>query len=90
MSLAWTRRIQGGWRWNDGGEGPLIDKDELYEVGVGPVAAPKALWQTSTPSLAISGSERSALATSAPESVVWVRQVGTHARSVPLALTTLS
>ena len=90
LSLAWTRRIQGGWRWNDGGEGPLIDKDELYEVGVGPVAAPKALWQTSTPSLAISGSERSALATSAPESVVWVRQVGTHARSVPLALTTLS
>ncbi len=90
LSLAWTRRIQGGWRWNDGGEGPLIDKDELYEVGVGPVAAPKALWQTSTPSLAISGSERSALATSAPESVVWVRQVGPHARSVPLALTTLS
>ena len=75
---------------SEGGEVPLVEASELYEVGVGPVSAPLALWQTSTPSLAISGSERMALAASAPESVVWVRQVGSYARSVPLALTTLS
>ena len=90
LSLEWTRRARGAWRWSEGGEVPLVEASELYEVGVGPVSAPLALWQTSTPSLAISGSERMALAASAPESVVWVRQVGSYARSVPLALTTLS
>ena len=90
LVLAWTRRARGAWRWSEAAEIPLVEASELYEVGVGPVGAPIALWQTSTPSLAIAGSERAALTAALPGGAIWVRQVGTLARSSPLALTYLS
>lgn len=89
LALAWTRRARGAWRWSEGSEIPLVEASELYEVGVGPVDAPIALWQTSTPALTIAGSERAALAAALPDGVIWVRQVGTLARSRPLTLQTL-
>jgi hypothetical protein len=89
LDLAWTRRARGAWRWSEGTEIPLVEASELYEVGVGPVDAPVALWQTSTPSLTITGSERADLAAALPGGTIWVRQVGTLARSRPLALKTL-
>lgn len=90
LALAWTRRARGAWRWSEGSEIPLVEASELYEVGVGPIDAPIALWQTATPALTITGSERAALAAALPGGVIWVRQVGTLARSRPLALKTLA
>ncbi|MEC7400325.1 MAG: hypothetical protein VYD00_09955, partial [Pseudomonadota bacterium] len=90
LALAWTRRARGAWRWSEGSEIPLVEASELYEVGMGPIDAPIALWQTAKPALTISGSERAALAAALPGGAIWVRQVGTLARSRPLALKTLA
>ena len=88
--LSWTRRGRGAWRWSEGTEIPLVEANELYEVGLGPTDAPIALWQTSVPTLSISATERNTLLAAAPDGVVWVRQIGSFARSAPLALMTLS
>jgi len=88
--LSWTRRSRGAWRWSEGTEIPLVEASELYEVGLGPTDAPIALWQTSVPTLSISEAERDAFLAAAPDGVVWVRQIGSFARSAPLGLITLS
>lgn len=86
LHLAWTRRARGGWAWPDEVELPLIEQDEIYSVGLGPVEAPIALWQTVIPRLTISAVQILALASGNPAASLWVRQVGTAARSEPLLL----
>lgn len=86
LALSWTRRARGAWAWADGVEVPLVEESERYEIGAGPSAAPLAAWMSETPALVLSAEE---LAQLAPGTPLWVRQVGTHARSPELLLHTL-
>ncbi|MGB3166241.1 MAG: phage tail protein, partial [Alteraurantiacibacter sp.] len=86
LDLGWTRRARGAWTWDSTVEVPLAEQSESYEVGIGDPDAPLASYTTSEPSLSVASA---ALAGRAGEPL-WVRQIGTHARSLPLLLTTLS
>ena len=89
MLLGWTRRARGQWRWLDEVELPLIEQAESYEVGLGPVDAP--VWRriVAIPQLTLGGAEVASLAAAHPASALWVRQLGTFARSQALLLGTL-
>ena len=78
LELSWTRRARGSWAWRDGVDVPLVEEREAYEVGAGPVVAPLALWLTDAPSYTLDPATLAALPASTP---LWVRQIGTHARS---------
>lgn len=83
IALAWTRRARGAWAWRDGIDTPLVEERERYEIGAGPVAAPALLWASETPSLTLTAAS---LVSLAPGTPLWVRQLGTHARSAELLL----
>lgn len=83
VRLEWTRRARGGWLWTDGVAAPLVEESEIYEIGAGPIETPLATWITRVPELTL---EPSALASFPPGTGLWVRQVGTHARSPVLLL----
>ena len=83
LALFWTRRARGAWAWADGVDVPLVEESERYEIGAGPSATPGVAWTSETPSLVLSAEE---LAQLAPGTPLWVRQVGTHARSPELLL----
>lgn len=87
LRLEWTRRARGAWAWVDGVEVPLVEENELYEVGAGPLGTPLASWTTDTPALLL---DTAALAALAPGTQLWVRQLGTHARSPDLLLHTIA
>lgn len=87
LALSWIRRARGAWSWRDGVEVPLTEEEERYEVGAGPVAAPLLTWTTETPWLVLADADLAPLPSGTP---LWVRQVGTHARSPELLLRTLS
>jgi hypothetical protein len=87
LRLEWTRRARGAWIWADGLDVPLVEEVETYEVGAGPIGAPLSTWITSTPALAIDGADLAALASG---TALWVRQVGTRARSAALLLHTIT
>lgn len=78
LALSWTRRARGAWAWRDGVEVPLVEENELYEVGAGSVEAPLRIWISEVPSLTLPAEALAALATGTP---LWVRQIGSHARS---------
>lgn len=83
LALAWTRRARGTWAWRDGVETPLVEEAERYQIGAGTVDAPSFAWTTDTPALVLSAQE---LALLAPGTPLWVRQIGSHARSPALHL----
>lgn len=87
-TYSWTRRARGQWRWDTSVETPLVEEIESYVVGYGPGEAPHVSWQRGTPSLQLTGSERSALIEAHGPGPLWVRQIGTFDRSPPLLLTT--
>jgi len=87
--LRWTRRSRGAWNWPDGVEPPLNEQTEAYRVGAGPTEAPLASWQVGEPKIAFTAAEWAGLASDHPGQPLWVRQVGSHALSDPLLLTTL-
>ncbi|RJY09682.1 phage tail protein [Aurantiacibacter aquimixticola] len=87
LTLGWTRRARGAWRWPDGVEVPLVEQTESYEVGLGSIEAPRLLWQSDRPSLRIDAATLTQLRADHSGQQLWVRQIGTHARSHPLALT---
>lgn len=86
LRLGWTRRARGAWIWADGIEAPLVEESQAYEVGAGPLEAPSASWTSALPTLDLTAADIAALA---PGSQLWVRQIGTHARSPALLLHTL-
>jgi hypothetical protein len=81
LALAWTRRARGSWHWRDFVDVPLIEEDERYEVGAGPVSSPLAIWNADTPALTLAGADIAALPAGTP---LWVRQLGSHGRSPEL------
>ena len=84
LALRWTRRARGAWTWASQVDVPLVEQTEFYEVGAGDVARPGFLIGTSEPRVILEGSSLAALPASSP---IWVRQVGTHAKSTALLLT---
>lgn len=86
LNLAWTRRARGGWTWADGVDVPLNEQSEAYQVGFGPVMAPLALWEVTSPEVAIPPSQLATLAAALPGGRFHVCQRGSHALSAPLLL----
>lgn len=86
LTLEWTRRARGGWAWQEGVDVPLVEQAELYVVTLGPTDTPIATWNTAAPSLRIAPAALTQLKTLAPSAILQVRQQGTHALSLPLAL----
>ena len=82
----WTRRARGQWTWPSSVEVPLVEEQELYTVGFGPIDAPFAAWSLTEPQFSMSQSARSALlATHGPQHL-WVKQVGSFGESPELLL----
>ena len=90
LTLRWTRRARGGWSWPDGVEQPLVEQDELYEVGLGDPDRPVRIWTTAGPQLVLEAGEIAALGESYEGAALWVRQKGSFAVSPPLHLISLS
>ncbi|ANY18810.1 hypothetical protein A6F68_00275 [Tsuneonella dongtanensis] len=89
LSLAWTRRARGAWHWPDTVEVPLVEQEERYRIGLGPVDSPFAEWQTGSAELDLTAEVLEPLRTAYPGASLWVRQIGSFAQSVSLFLTTL-
>jgi hypothetical protein len=87
LALRWVRRARGTWRWLDSVDVPLVEERERYEVGCGPVANPLAIYETQAPKFTV---DTAMLAALPPGTQVWVRQIGTYARSPALLLATLN
>lgn len=87
VELCWTRRARGHWRWDFEDEVPLVEEAESYVVGYGDPAAPMAAYSTSAPRMVFTHSERQSLISQYGSADVWVRQIGTYARSGALLLT---
>jgi hypothetical protein len=87
LVLEWTRRARGAWAWRDAVEVPLVEEAERYEVGAGSPEAPIALWPTAAPALTLAAGD---LAPLPPGTLLWVRQIGIHARSPALPLLILA
>lgn len=90
LELTWTRRARGAWTWLDGVDAPLHEQTEAYLVTYGPLGAPAALWELTTPSLLIDATQLANLAASLPGESFRVRQQGTYALSEHLVLATLT
>lgn len=90
MAFCWTRRARGAFLWEGTVEPPLVEQAELYEVGLGNPDQPLLTWQTAVPRLDIDGPSLAALAAAHSGEPLWVRQIGSFARSLPLHLLTLS
>lgn len=69
--VTWVRRSRLGWRWNDGGDVPLAEEQELYAVTVG-----ARTLTTAVAAVTVTPAERVAGAVT-----VSVRQIGTYASS---------
>lgn len=89
LVLCWIRRARGAWGWRDGVDVPLVEQTESYLVGLGPVSAPDLQWEVSSPTLLLDPATVASLASTHSGAAIWVRQIGNHALSYPLLLTTL-
>ncbi|MEP3052309.1 MAG: phage tail protein [Erythrobacter sp.] len=89
LEFGWTRRSRGQWLWHDGVEVPLIEEQESYEVGFGPVPSPFAIWNTIEPNFILTADNLTNLITNYGQGALWVRQNGTFSNSAALHLTTL-
>ena len=87
LDLSWVRRARGAWTWTGTVDAPLVEQSELYEVGVGDTKAPALTWQVSERRLVLDSATVTLLRADHPGAAVWVRQIGTHARSHPTLLT---
>lgn len=79
--LCWARRARGEWRWLDLVDTPLVEQEEFYEIGLGPVDTPITLWTSTKPELTIAANTIQGLAAAHGPAPLWVRQVGTFGKS---------
>lgn len=89
LLLCWTRRARGAWSWRDEVDAPLIEQEERYQVGIGPVETPVMQWDVLEPRLLLDVASLASVSAVNAGAPVWVRQVGSHALSYPLLLATL-
>ena len=87
LSLRWTRRSRGGWRWDDGADQPLNEEREAYRVEFVRDTITLAQWDCTRPELLLGSEEWFALAASAPAGRFAIRQLGTRGISLPLLVT---
>jgi hypothetical protein len=87
--LHWVRRARGQWLWSDGLDLPLVEEFEAYRVGLGPVDAPFATWNTTVARFELSPAVRSDLVHRHGTPDLWVQQIGNFGRSPPLFLAKL-
>ena len=90
LRFNWTRRARGSWTWLDGVDAPLHEQSEAYEVALGPLDTPLAVWNTAAPDLTISAAELALLSATASGQPFRVRQKGSYALSNPLHLADLA
>ena len=90
IDLGWTRRARGAWLWDGTVEVPLVEQQERYEVGVGDVRSPVAIWIVEAPRHRLDAATLQQLKADHQGAPVWVRQIGSYDRSLPLLLTTLA
>ncbi len=86
IALTWTRRARGAWAWTDAVNTPLNEQAELYEVTFGPLQAPLARWETTTPLLALAASALAPLIAALPQGPFAIRQRGDRGTSRPLTI----
>jgi len=84
--LGWTRRARGGWLWQDGGDAPLGEQAEAYEIEYGASGAMIARWTTASPGLNLTGSEAVGLLAAAPAGIFTIRQRGDRGLSQSLTI----
>ncbi|WP_271078927.1 phage tail protein [Aurantiacibacter sp. MUD61] len=89
LALCWTRRARGSWVWTGTVDVPLVEQRESYEIGVGNSNSPIKTWTTSANQITLDPATVGDLQTDHSGAVVWVRQIGTFSRSLPLFLTTI-
>jgi hypothetical protein len=90
LELCWQRRSRGAWIWQGTVDVPLNEQFERYEVGVGDPDLPDVSWETPESTFTLDAASRAQLQADFAGAALWVRQVGSHARSKPLFLTTIS
>lgn len=89
LELSWTRRARGGWHWLNEVEQPLVEQDEIYEIGIGEPVKPERIWTSDQPRFDLGSAALADVVAAHPGQPVWVRQSGSYARSLPLLLTHL-
>lgn len=89
LSLGWTRRARGAWAWRDGVDVPLQEQAERYRVAFGPDDAPLAVWTVTESQLTLPPTALATLSALMPGGTLSVRQLGSHALSLPLHLATI-
>ena len=90
LRFCWTRRARGQWTWPSSVEVPLVEEQELYTVGYGPVDSPLSAWSVSEPQYVFSQSERAALVAAYGPQTFWVKQVGSYGESPALYLESIN
>ncbi len=86
FEFRWTRRARGAWHWDYADDVPLVEQAEKYHVGYGPSFAPKLVFTTEEARMIFSPADRDTLVSQHGPDDLWVRQVGTYARSKALWL----
>ena len=86
LTLDWTRRARGAWRWPDAVATPLHEAVENYRIVLGDEAVPVAQWETAEPRLDINPALAAQLRLDAIGAWFTVRQRGDHDLSEPLFL----
>lgn len=80
----------GAWSWQRTVDVPLNEQFERSEVGIGDPDLPGTSWETPQMSFTLDAATHAQLQTDFAGAALWVRQVGSYARSEPLILTTIS
>ncbi|MGC4250710.1 MAG: hypothetical protein QM605_04385 [Sphingobium sp.] len=77
--IGWTRRSRAGWRWSSGGDVPLGEESERYEVRVLRGVDVKRIVETAAPQWSYDAAMLSQDMAGAGEFAVEIRQIGSRA-----------
>ncbi|KQT34663.1 hypothetical protein ASG29_00365 [Sphingomonas sp. Leaf412] len=79
LALRWIRRSRRGWRWDDGGDAPLVEEQEAYRITL-PAGSGTRDVTVTQPALDLAAGEWE-------PGIVAIRQLGTLAESMPATTT---
>ncbi len=80
VTVGWTRRGRGNWRWLSGSDVPVDEERERYRVDV--LAGDAVVWSVETTSAQVH-IDTATLGLAGPEPLIEVRQIGTHMTGRP-------
>ncbi|WP_144095822.1 phage tail protein [Croceicoccus sediminis] len=87
ISITWTRRARGFWSWPDEVGIPLVESSERYEVRFIDAEGDALVWEVTVPGLDLDGPTSAALSGRPGPARFEIRQIGDHARSLPVQIT---